>query len=201
MVTMRALGRVLLVGLMTALLVPAASTALDAGPRCVIDGTPGPDVLQGTSDGDGICGRAGRDKIRGAAGNDVIYAGRGRDGVRAGNGDDRAYGGCGADALIGSGGFDYLSGGPSKDFLRGGNGKDCLYAIDGGPSDAGWGGNDRDYGDFDPGDRIHVERKNQGVLPSWERGVAPPVLSQRFPHRTRCLPDRAQVSTLPLSRS
>jgi Ca2+-binding RTX toxin-like protein len=163
---MRVLGRLLLVGAISVLLVPAASTVLEGKPRCVISGTSGPDVLQGTKEGDRICGRAGRDVIRGGGGEDTIYGGRARDIVRAGRGHDETYGGRGPDTLVGAAGVDYLSGGPAHDLLLGRDGDDCLYAVDGEPGDSGRGGAGRDYSDFDSGDRMKVEYKNQGVCPA-----------------------------------
>jgi Tol biopolymer transport system component len=78
--------------------------------RCVITGTPGPDVLRGKNRGDVIYGDAGNDVLRGAGGTDVLVGGPGR---------DRLFGGSGNDVFMAKDG--------QRDSLFGGSGSDSGF--------------------------------------------------------------------------
>jgi Tol biopolymer transport system component len=75
--------------------------------RCVITGTPGPDVLKGKNRGDVLFGEGGNDVLRGAGGRDFLVGGPGT---------DRLFGGSGNDM------FKTLD--ATRDYLFGGSGSD-----------------------------------------------------------------------------
>lgn len=75
--------------------------------RCVIAGTPGPDVLRGKNRGDVIFGGAGKDLLRGAGGKDFLVGGPGQ---------DRLFGGSGND--------EFIAKDAERDYLFGGSGSD-----------------------------------------------------------------------------
>lgn len=75
--------------------------------RCVITGTPGPDVLRGKNRGDVLFGGAGNDVLRGAGGKDFLFGGAG---------EDRLFGGSGKDV--------FMTKDAKRDYLFGGSGSD-----------------------------------------------------------------------------
>src|SRR5215218_9003990 len=114
---------------------PARFTTNDL-PGCpqggLLLGTDKPDLLAGEKGDDEVRGLGGKDDVMGGLGNDVIY------------------GGADNDSLIGDGtgedGNDVIHGGPGDDGSRGMEGEDVIYGgpgndkLDGGPSDAVYGG-------------------------------------------------------------
>jgi dipeptidyl aminopeptidase/acylaminoacyl peptidase len=75
--------------------------------RCVITGTPGPDLLRGKNRGDVLYGDAGNDVLRGAGGKDLLVGGPGQ---------DRLFGGSGNDV--------FMTKDAKRDYLFGGSGSD-----------------------------------------------------------------------------
>ena len=114
---------------------PARSTSND------IPGCPKGGLLLGTDKPDLMAGEKGDDEVRGLGGSDDVMGGLG---------DDVIYGGADNDSLIGDGtgedGNDIIYGGPGDDGSRGMEGEDVIYGgpgddkLDGGPSDAVYGG-------------------------------------------------------------
>jgi uncharacterized delta-60 repeat protein len=104
----------------------AGLTAVCAGKRATIVGTPGRNRLRGTPRADVIAGLGGNDVIAGLGGNDVVCGGAGNDQVDGGAGADRLIGGAGTDRLAGGAGADRMEGGAGADKLLGGAGKDRL---------------------------------------------------------------------------
>src|SRR5215204_7066174 len=106
-----------------------------------IPGCPKGGLLLGTDKPDLMAGEKGDDEVRGLGG---------KDDVMGGLGDDVIYGGADNDSLIGDGtgedGNDIIYGGPGDDGSRGMEGEDVIYGgpgddkLDGGPSDAVYGG-------------------------------------------------------------
>ena len=104
-------------------------------------GCPQGGLLLGTDKPDLMAGEKGDDEVRGLGGSDDVMGGLG---------DDVLYGGADNDSLIGDGtgedGNDTIYGGPGDDGSRGMEGEDVIYGgpgddkLDGGPSDAVYGG-------------------------------------------------------------
>src|SRR5215218_770405 len=106
-----------------------------------LPGCPQGGLLLGTDKPDLMAGEKGDDEVRGLGGSDDVMGGLG---------DDVLYGGADNDSLIGDGtgedGNDTIYGGPGDDGSRGMEGEDVIYGgpgddkLDGGPSDAVYGG-------------------------------------------------------------
>jgi Ca2+-binding RTX toxin-like protein len=139
-------ARVALLGVLTALAVPAtAASPASAAPSCAegpqtvgntILGTPCDDTIraprgvttvQGEGGDDTLYGQRGNDSLFGGEGNDRLYGGIGDDRVRGGPGNDLLSGGFGADSLDGEGGDDFARGDATVDSLGdSGGGTDTL---------------------------------------------------------------------------
>src|SRR5215203_2981798 len=111
---------------------PARFTSNDI-PGCpkggLLLGTDKPDLMAGEKGDDEVRGLGGKDDVMGGLGDDVIYGGPGDDGnLNGDDGNDTIYGGPGDDGSRGMEGEDVIYGGPGDD------------KLDGGPSDAVYGG-------------------------------------------------------------
>jgi hypothetical protein len=133
---------------------PARFTSNDL-PGCpqggLLLGTEKPDLMAGEKGDDEVRSLGGRDDVMGGLGNDVLYGGADNDSLigdgTGEDGNDIIYGGPGDDGnLNGDRGNDTIYGGPGDDGSRGMEGEDVIYGgpgddkLDGGPSDAVYGG-------------------------------------------------------------
>src|SRR5215213_3728925 len=133
---------------------PARFTSNDL-PGCpqggLLLGTDKPDLMAGEKGDDEVRGLGGSDDVMGGLGDDVLYGGADNDSLigdgTGEDGNDTIYGGPGDDGnLNGDDGNDTIYGGPGDDGSRGMEGEDVIYGgpgddkLDGGPSDAVYGG-------------------------------------------------------------